>query len=733
MKFNFLSIKHITNGLFVILMIFGQESFAQETDLYNSGIYLIPYPKEVKFSGDDFTLDDKVTINLDKNASENDKFAAAELEKYLREELKINIPVLQTSTKGKSIVLTHKGAGKNSDDEGYRLTADPNRIAIISKGDAGLFYGVQTLLQIIQKNNAGSYVKGMEITDWPDTKIRAAHYDTKHHQDTRAYVEGFIKDLARYKINMLVWEWEDKFAYPSHPEIGAPGAFTMQEMQEMTRYAKKFHIQITPLVQGLGHASYILKWPHYTNLREIAASNFEFCPLKEGSYELLFDLWDDAIKATPGSKYIHIGSDETYELGMCAQCQEKEKEIGKSGLYHIFTSTSAKHLQPAGRQVMVWERPMGWTRGESGTSTTKIAPQKGIVLTESYDYETPDFKYAKEAKAAGYPVFAYDPNPGVEPLFLPYFFRKARDFATERVSGSLENSYKYLTSHLGKGVFDGVICTSWDDSGLHNQVWMMRFVATAAYSWNASKVSLQEFTSSYFKNYYGEEVKDMEKLYSLLNEGALYYFETLERQLWHNKIIGRTHIPDMPRGDALEYNPYWNKEYANQVKNANEMLPKMNEALNICSVNLESKIKNSYDFEIYRTIAELIKHTAQTFIDLSELEYAIREAHSQRHLDHQKVYDNLEKAEKIVRDQLSRREKTLNDLILTWGKTRLPKGMSTQNKNFFFEQDRTVHYANRTPDMTFLIVDEQKLDLEGYLVDLVKYKNFYHDRYLGGK
>ena len=57
---------------------------------------------------------------------------------------------------------------------------------------------------------------------------------------------------------MLVWEWEDKFAYPSNPEIGAPGAFTMKEMQEFTSYAKQYHIQIVPLVQGLGHVSFIL-------------------------------------------------------------------------------------------------------------------------------------------------------------------------------------------------------------------------------------------------------------------------------------------------------------------------------------------------------------------------------------------------------------------------------------------------------------------------------------------
>ena len=58
--------------------------------------------------------------------------------------------------------------------------------------------------------------------------------------------------------------------------------------------------------------------------------------------------------------------------------------------------------------------------------------------------------------------------------------------------------------------------------------------------------------------------------------------------------------------------------------------------------------------------------------------------------------------------------------------------MSTKEKKFFFEQDRTVHFANRAPDMSFLIYDEQKLDLEGYLVKLQQYKKFYHDRFLNG-
>ena len=162
--------------------------------------------------------------------------------------------------------------------------------------------------------------------------------------------------LADYKVNMLIWEWEDKFAYPSHPEIGAPGAFNMEELQAFTRYARQYHVQIVPLVQGLGHVSFILKWPQYAHLREIPASNWEFCPRKDGSYKLLFDLWRDAIEATTGSAYIHIGTDETYELGKGGSCgcKARSEEVGRYGLMVDFVDRSTRYLESLGRRVMSW-------------------------------------------------------------------------------------------------------------------------------------------------------------------------------------------------------------------------------------------------------------------------------------------------------------------------------------------------------------------------------------------
>ena len=186
----------------------------------------------------------------------------------------------------------------------------------------------------------------------------------------------------------------------------------------------------------------------------------------------------------------------------------------------------------------------------------------------------------------------------------------------------------------------------------------------------------------------------------------------------------------MPRGDAMEYNPFWNKEYAAQITRSKEVLARMDEAMQICKINLGAEIKNKYDIEIYQTIVELVRHTAQIYLDLSSLENAIAEAHRQHTLNRELAYNNLEKAEAIVAAQLERRKKVFNELITTWQKTRLPKGMSVQGKNFLFEQDRTVHFANRAPDMNYLIIDEQRLDLEGYLSNLEKYKKYYRERFM---
>ena len=707
---------------YVFAMLFLVSSFSNyrmASELTSLGLHLIPYPQEVKLEGNVFVLKNTITIVLDKNASKVDRKTAEQLKNELEEKWEV-IVIITEDKSSCNIVLTRNKVSKTVKSQAYTLITNSNDLTITASEEDGLFYGVQTLLQLIKKSKGKTYVPAMRITDWPDTEIRAVHYDTKHHQDKGSYVKSFIRDLARYKINMLVWEWEDKLAYTSHPEIGAPGAFTIEEMQEFTRYAREYHIELVPLVQGLGHVSFILKWPQYTHLREVDDSDWEFCPLEEGTYDLLFDLWDEAIEATPGSKYIHIGSDETFELGLCDECRAKAKEIGNSGLYHLFASKSAEHLKKY-RKLMLWEKPMGWKKSRSPIKAMK--PDTDLVLTEEYNYMTPDFKYAKEAKSMGFKVFMYDPNPGLEPLFLPYHFKIKRG---EKVDGSMKSSYDLLSTASKSHVFDGMINTSWDDSGLHNQMWMLSFATSAAYSWNATAPTLDEFEDTFFANYYGGDVVNMKELYELLNEGAYYYTHTFERNIWHHGEIGKTHLPDLPRGQYIEYDPYWNTEYKLMVERSQKELKKMSRALQIIEINQKKEISNGYDFELYRSIAELIQHTCLTYLDLSELEYTITAAHKNAFSDRKAAYESLQKAEQLIEKSLVRRRKVYTDLVRTWEKTRLPKGMSTSAKKYFFKMDRSRHYANRTPDMKYLIYDEELLDMEGYLKRLKTYRKSFH-------
>ncbi len=711
-------------ALFSVILFFNE---AKASNLSDIGLHVIPYPQEVILGGSDFTFSDNLTIVLDEAHSAADRFTAEELAGALENEWNLKVEISGKKS-GKSIVLTRQNVPESLKGQGYRISTSADELIVAGNSGNGLFYGTQTVLQLIQNARNGFKIAGMKITDWPDIETRAVHYDTKHHQDKRSYVESFIRDLARYKINMLIWEWEDKFEYPSHPEIGAPGAFTMEEMQEMTRFAQKYHVQIVPLVQGLGHVSYILKWPQYSHLREIPASNWEFCPLKDGSYELLNDLWQDAIKATPGSEYIHIGCDETYELGLGVECgcEARMKEIGKRGLMTEFINRSAAPLMKEGRTVMAWSAQY--------VSDSKLNPHEGMVTLG----RSTDIDMLKETRNAGYKVYVYDPNPGIEPLFLPYFYkvRPGRnngvydDELEEEVENALVRSYNEVSHAANSGVFDGMINTSWDDSGLHNQAWMMSFINSAEYSWSGSSPSLDNFTESFFRNYYGKNSVDMKELYLLLNKASYYYYKSLERRVWHYGDIGKTHLPDLPRGDHLEYDEFWNREYAGKIKESLEQLKQMERAGQIIRTNYDAGIKNSYDLEIFESITELVKHTCNTYLALSNLEKAIKEAHNQRFLSHEAAYNALLKGLEIIDGNLAERKKIYEELVATWEKTRLPKGLSTPEKQFFHRQDRARHFAFRRADMSYLICDEELLGLEDYRSKLGDYAEWYRKTFL---
>jgi hypothetical protein len=109
---------------------------------------------------------------------------------------------------------------------------------------------------------------------------------------------------------------------------------------------------------------------------------------------------------------------------------------------------------------------------------------------------------------------------------------------------------------------------------------------------------------------------------------------------------------------------------------------------------------------------------------------AVKEAHSQHFLNHEAASEAMEQAVSIIGSNLRERDKVYTELVSIWEKTRLPKGMSTDEKKFFHEQDRARHYAFRRADLSYLIYDEELLGLEEYLEQLLDYMEYYRSLYL---
>ena len=430
-------------------------------------------------------------------------------------------------------------------NEGYILTIKNSNVEIISGGTAGLFYGCQTLEQLLEDaRDFDTPIPACEITDYPDYIYRAVHFDVKHHLDHMNYYYESIDRLARYKINAITWEFEDKLGYQTHPIIGAPQAITIDEMAAITRYARERNIEITPLVQGLGHATFILKHQEYAHLREIESNRWAFCPLHEGGYQLLFDLYREAIEATPGSKYFHIGGDEIGNIGLCERCKPTADEKGKFELNLYWMNRVCEFLVDQGRIPIFWgdmpfqyagvwnttrekeDSPELWAEGEKKLNEViNRFPEQGVFMHWNYQScRQPGNERALEwltshnlntmistaAHSSHAALFPLDDRTG-----------KMSDRGITAIQSSIQLAHK-------KGV-DGVLTTGWDDRSPHMETYWRGFIASAEYSWNTTARNLDEYQLAYMQREFGPAASYTD-LYLQLRDAAHFWETSLVRK-----------------------------------------------------------------------------------------------------------------------------------------------------------------------------------------------------------
>jgi hypothetical protein len=354
--------------------------------------------------------------------------------------------------------------------QGYTLEVQKAGVAIVGDDEAGLFYGVQTLRQLMAgAGTAGRLIAGPSngprvpavlITDWPDYPLRGWQYDIARGQTINLdFCQRLIRESARHKMNCIMLYMEGDFIFEKYPFVGRAGTLDKQKALALDAYAAQYHLQLIPQYEALGHASATLQHDELKDLRE-NGSTWVYCTSEPKTWQFLDDVFGELAAAFPHCTYFHVGADE-FEGGfaLCPSCQPKG--IGPCYVEHM---TKLNNIcQKYGRKMLFWPSHQA-ERDEISYLSLKYAKDmpKDCIPTE-WIYHGP----------ASYPEIAQYQQAGYEDVFVS---PAVVDYSVIWPD--------YVTSFRGiKGFYDagrraakpcgGAICTTWElmYGGLYENSW----------------------------------------------------------------------------------------------------------------------------------------------------------------------------------------------------------------------------------------------------------------------
>jgi len=320
---------------------------------------LLPKPQQIRYGSGHLPLDG-LNVRLAPEASDEDKFAARELAGILSARTAMPVRVVEKPPFGDpSIVLRRTGAigalagpgeqpGPES-REAYRLTLNPDGGEIRASSSAGLFYGVETLRQLL---DAGSTVlPEVEIHDWPSLPYRGTMVDMSHGALLTEYeVKRQLDFLARWKVNQYYFYTEASIELDGHPLLNPEGRFSKEQVRRIVAYGRERHIDVIPFLELYGHLHDLLRIEHYSSLGG-SSHGAELDPTNPKVMSLLAD-WSAQISELFPSPFVHVGFDETWQIEDLA----KKRSAGTTAA-QLFVDQLAKVaqlFQQHGKTVMAW-------------------------------------------------------------------------------------------------------------------------------------------------------------------------------------------------------------------------------------------------------------------------------------------------------------------------------------------------------------------------------------------
>ena len=479
-------------------------SRAQVNDAVRA-LKILPAPKEVRIAEGRIVIKPSTTILISNN---EDRTAAEMLQKEIHDRtgMKLSIETVTAAPKTAGHIslgrLTDRGLrsdlesqGVKAGDElrshdlvkqGYVIRVTDTGVLVAGRTAQGLFYGVQTLRQLLRPEGPGGKtlaIPALVIRDWPSMEWRGVSDDISRGPIPAIdYLKMQIRTLAEYKINLLGFNMEHVFDFQTQPLVSpkeaAPkeAALTPAEIKQLVDYAGKYYVTLLPEQQAFGHLHQFLKYEIYSDLAETPHGHV-LTPTNPKTYDFIRQVYGEVVPLFPGP-FFHIGSDETFELGL-GQTKTLAAQQGLGRVYLEHLQKVFEIMQPYHKQLMFW-----------GDIAVKY-PELLTILP-------------KDMIAV---PWDYDPKPSYENIITPYTNAGLRVVVAPGAGNwgviwpNLESAFVNIRNFVRDGQKHqaiGALNTTWNDDGesLVDMTWPA-LVFGAAASWQPGESSIDDFKNSY--------------------------------------------------------------------------------------------------------------------------------------------------------------------------------------------------------------------------------------------
>jgi hypothetical protein len=724
---------------------------ATPTDLYLRGYNLIPAPQKIELKSEDIPFGSGWRLEQGKGVKAGD-VAVESLKQELEERHGI---ALETRGHGKAIeieiqpgsVVIGEATDKDRpslEEQAYKLEIGSSGIRITANASAGLFYGVETLVQLVKSAGGKNWLPEATITDWPDVRLREVFWDEQMHLDRPEVLKQAIRRAAFFKINGFALRLNSHFEYASAPALVDPYAVSPAQLQDLTDYGLRYHVQVIPYMDGPAHVNWILERQEYKKLREFPENAFQMCSSNPETYKLLEGLYQDLMNANKGVEYFHLSTDEAWFIGKAdnAQCHSAEaaKKLGSPSKLDVdFTKKTAGYLHDHGRKVIFW--------GEDPLQAEDI-PLLPSWLINGEIYSP---AYNKAFRARGIQQMIYTNSLPDRPLFPSYFVLSPNQqvhphVETEGQDTQVFNEISYTSGRQEADVM-GVDIYAWGDMGPHPETYWLGYAVGAAAAWHPGSPAPQQVEHDFYPLFYGQGSSGMDRLYQLLSTQAQFFASS-----WDSKassklplIFGYSYgigpfvphiqtlpLPPVPSAGYLHITGDWSKENARRMQLANKFLGENDELLNQLYSKLPAVQFNRYNLEVYLSLAEICRQNLKMLQGLEEinghLEAAEKQAEKLQYDDAVSELDHALDAAKAIRDH---RNQVLNDASNVWYKSIFPRVREANGRHVARDPQDFVSVATsaqahrRQTGLSYMIDREFSLPLGEWFQQVQEARNLY--------